>query len=324
MKSCLLVLCLISLVAIAGCSRQETFAIPALQDWPSDSVARRVILGNSEHSWMASDAKTVKSLLYISDQTAREVFVFSYPYYKFQGKLTGFTLPLGECVDKLGNVFVADGIGNKIFKYAHGGTSPVAILRDLGDDAGGCAIDPTSGDLAVANLYSRGKHRMGNVAIYKNAKGIPVAHYTDVNVSGMNFCGYDKAGNLFIAGTGSGNTFHFAELPRGRPSLMDITLNVSIAAPGGVQWDGYHMAVGDGYSGTVYQFEISGSNGTSVGKTVLAPYVTQFWIQRPNIIGPRFTGSSVGIWNYPAGGIPRKNLSGRFQNPLGSVVSTVP
>ncbi|MGA8533071.1 MAG: hypothetical protein WB615_03055 [Candidatus Tumulicola sp.] len=272
---------------------------------------------------MATDAKAIGSLLYISDQTAREVFVFSYPYYKVKGELTGFTLPLGECVDKAGNVFVTDGTGDRILKYAHGGMSPVATLKDPGDDASGCAVDPTSGNLAVANLYSHG-NQLGNVAIYKDAEGGPIARYADVNISEMYFCGYDNAGNLFIAGTGSGGGFRFGELARGARSIKDISLDTNIVAPGGVQWDGYHVAVGDEYTGVVYRFQINGTNGKELNKTTLAPSVTGFWIQRPNIIGPNFTRSNVGIWGYPAGGTAKKILSGKFQNPIGAVVSSIP
>jgi DNA-binding beta-propeller fold protein YncE len=87
--------------------------------------------------------------------------------------------PFGECVDKTGDVFVAEFGGNAgtaaILEYAHGGTSPIATLSDPGYHPESCSIDPTTGNLAVTNDD-------GPLGIYTGAKGDP-AYYADPKAS---------------------------------------------------------------------------------------------------------------------------------------------
>ena len=70
-------------------------------------------------------------------------------------QLSDSNSPYGECVDKAGDVFVADFGGNTgtpaILEYAHGGTKPIATLSDPGYYPESCSIDPTTGNLAVTN-----------------------------------------------------------------------------------------------------------------------------------------------------------------------------
>ena len=76
-------------------------------------------------------------------------------------------MPQGECSDSHGDVFITDAFGSNIQEFAHGGTTPIANLSDVGEEASGCAVDSVTGNLAVTNYYP------GNVAIYKNAEGTP-------------------------------------------------------------------------------------------------------------------------------------------------------
>jgi DNA-binding beta-propeller fold protein YncE len=209
-----------------------------------------------------------EDLLYISDQGTNDVYVYSYPKGRLKGTLTGFTGPDGECVDAMGDVFVTNFYSHDIIEYAHGGTSPIATLSDPGYVPKGCSIDPTTGNLAVTNFESTGS-AAGNVAIYKNAMGSPEAYYTDPAIYYMYYCGYDNAGNLFVDGNTSGSAFAFGELPSGGSAIKKISLNQSIGSPGGVQWDGTHVAVGDSGANVIYQFTVSGKKGTKVGSTPL-------------------------------------------------------
>src|SRR6202034_3377504 len=70
------------------------------------------------------------------------------------------------------------------------------------------------------------------------------------------FCGYDDEGNLFVDGLSAPGTGHFAlaELPKGGSALKTITPNQYIGWPGGVQWDGKHVAIGDQITPVIYQF----------------------------------------------------------------------
>jgi hypothetical protein len=136
------------------------------------------------------------------------------------------------------------------------------------------------------------------------------------------FCGYDNEGNLYVDGFNAGSVFEFAEVPSGGSSFTHITLNQSIGFPGGVQWDGKYVAVGDLDNDIIYQFTISGSAGNKVGSTPLnnGSYVQQFWIQDKKVIGPSNGNGSAMFWKYPAGGKPTKTLTG-FVYPFGSVIS---
>jgi DNA-binding beta-propeller fold protein YncE len=291
---------------------------------PGGSMSLRA---DHSRSRMARDAKNT-NLLYISDAESGDLYVYSYPQAKLKGTLTGLSAPEGECVDKAGDVFVANTGATDILEYAHGGTTPIATLSDSGYYPVGCAVDPTTGNLAVTNICMEEYGQCiadGNLLIYAGAKGTPKS-YTDSGIAEYFFCGYDDTGNLYVDGLYNSN-FAFGELPRGRSSFRNITLNTFIYQPGGVQWDGKYVAVGneDLYNNIIYEFRISGAQGKLArpGGTPLdgATLVVQFWIQDKAVIGPNHGGSgSVMFWKYPGGGSPTKVLNA-FSTPIGSTVS---
>jgi hypothetical protein len=308
----------LALVAgLAGCSGQQ----PSSGGFaPAGASTAQAVRSDDGRSWMAPDAKS-KDLLYVSDEDTNDVYVYSYPQLKLEGTLTGFDAPFGECVDKRGNVFIADNDASQILEYAHGGTSPLATLTDPGYYPRGCSIDPTTGNLAVANIVSVSLGE-GNIAIYKAAKGKPSAYYADATVYSIYSCGYDNVGNLFIDGENdSSSSFEFAELHSGAKKFTNISLNQPIGVAGGVQWDGKYVAVGDGYA-DIYQFTIHGKTGTKVGATPLngASDDPEFWIQGPHVIVPEAVKKRVAIWAYPAGGSPERRIKG-FKFPIGATVS---
>ncbi len=269
---------------------------------------------------MAPDARS-GDLLYVSDTITNELYVFAYPRGTPKGAITGLLDPAGECVDKSGNVFVANTGASNVLEFARGGTTPIATLDDAGYFPVGCSIDPVTGNLAVTNFPATSSAQ-GNVVIYKHAQGKPKGHYRSSVMSQMLLCSYDDAGNLFLDGFTEASGFAFAELRRGAGALTDITLNQSIGNPGGVEWDGRYVAVGDQTTNTIYQFAISGKKGTVAGSTVLggATEVFQFWIERSKVIGPDGLAGDVGIWSYPAGGAALKTITGLYA-PLGATVS---
>jgi len=275
-------------------------------------------------SWMAPDAKR-KDLLYISDQGTNDVYVYSYPRGKLKGTLTGFDLPQGLCVDKKGDVWITNFASSEIVEYAHGGTSPINTLTLSGQQLAGCSVDQSTGDLAVSSLLTTGSEA-GSVWIYPNGSGTPIT-YSVPNMFYVYFLGYDIHGNLFVDGSSSSAVFQFAELLKGSGGFTDITLNQTFQIPGGVQWHGTNVAVGDqsasnGYA-VIYQFTISGSTGTEVGTTPLtaSPRGGQFWIHGKRVVTPDNGGKNTQFYHYPAGGTPTKTLTGQ-DTPAGSTVST--
>jgi DNA-binding beta-propeller fold protein YncE len=260
------------------------------------------------------------ALLYVSDTETGDVYVFSYPKGKAMGSITGLIDPAGECVDAKGNVFVTNTGGSNVVEYAHGGTTPIATLKDDGYFPVGCSVDPKTGNLAVTN-FSTSASGPGNLVIYKKAKGKPKS-YSNPAAPGFLLCGYDDAGNLFADAQTTASTPTLVELQPGKNAFVVVPLNATITSPGAVQWDGKYLAIGDQSDNVVSRFAIASGKGTLQGTTVLknAIEVFQFWIEGANIIGPDSGNADVGIWKYPAGGKMQQSLRGVYV-PLGAVVS---
>jgi hypothetical protein len=273
-------------------------------------------------SWMTPDRnERKKALLYVSDLTASDVYAFTYPGGKLVGTLTGFANPQGLCADKRGDLFVANVNGNDILEYKHGGTAPIATLEDQGYYPFSCAVDPTTGNLAVTNQITSTANS-GNVAIYDLADGKRKL-YAGASLYYYEFCAYDGAGNLYIDGGTVGTTvFGFVELPKGKKLFTTITLNVAPSSPGGVGWDGKYVTVADNTPGAnvVYRYSVSGSSGTNKGSTALsgAQSVNEYalWPSNatrlivPNVAGTSPLTSNVLYYSYPAGGSPTKTIEG--------------
>lgn len=311
---------LVAATLFAGCSAASQLA-PSTHSFGSATVHREY-----GRSWMAPEAKG-QNLLYVTDFGTDLVDVYSYPAAKLMGTLAGFSAPHGDCVDQSGDVFVVNTRVSEILEYAHGGLSPIARLKDSGWYPMNCAVDPKTGNLAVTNdSLTSGS---GNVAIYKRAKGTPT-DYSAQNIFFYYFCGYDDKGNLYLDGnTNHTNAFEFAELPAGSKTFKAITLGQSFQIPGGVQWDGKHIAVGDrrapsSLGSTIYEFAIRRGGGKEVGSTPLggSADVAGFWIQGSTVIGPNSAGNVI-FWNYPKGGALKKTIAG-LEAPDGATVSDKP
>jgi hypothetical protein len=303
---------LAAVVMLAGCS-----AASQSPSTPPVGMQQRLVPTSSHaRSWMAPDAKK-SDLLYISDETGN-VYVLSYPKGELKGTLTGIPEPQGECVDKRGDVFVTTFSAEEILEYAHGGTSPIATLSNPGQEMEGCSVDRKSGTLAAINFAPEGGSG-GGVSLYANAMGSPTV-LSDPNLLLGYQLGYDNNGNLFLDGVNASRQFEFAELPKGSTSFTEISLNVSISTPGGVQWDGTYVAVGDATSGKVYQ--TNGAGGKVEGTMTLSDSdgIFQFFISGKTFIGPNVYSKNAMYWDYPAGGSPTKTLTG-FTDPFGAVVS---
>jgi hypothetical protein len=295
-------------LALAGCGAGAGVAPPVVSPSASEAAAR--LSG---------------ALLYVSDTITNDVYVFSYPKGKLLQTITGLYEPGGECADTNRDVFVTNTGGSNIVEYAHGRKRPIATLDDSGAFPIGCAVDPTSGDLAVTN-FSSTTSGGGNVVIYKGAKGAG-SPYSLARLESPLLCSYDDSGNLFVDGyeSGSSNKFVFAELPAGGTKLTRVTLNQAIGNAGGVAWDGFHITVGDQSTNTIYQFKIAGKakrTGRKVGTVQLsgATQIFQYLIVGSQLVGADAYGASVDIWNYPMGGSAIKTIGGLYA-PLGVAVS---
>jgi hypothetical protein len=266
------------------------------------------------------------ALLYVVDDGAATVSYYSYPKMKKAGALTGFGSVNGACVDAKSNVFIPDGGNYEVDEFAHGGTKILRKLKDFDFYLEGCAIDPVTGNLAVATQPRNSSP--GGVAIFARAKG----KAKNLDASGIylpSHCAYDGNGDLFLDGQDTMGYFRLTELPAKSKTFVPIELDQSITVPGGVHWDGKYLAVGDqgaGYRGSdVYRFAISGSSGTTVSKVALlgSSEVDDFWLDGSRLIAPDHgrSASTLKIWKYPAGGYPVKAYSDGFVDPIADAVS---
>ncbi len=278
---------------------------------------------------MRPDAKS-HDLLYVSNWISGAVTIYTYPGGALAGVLTGFTQPYGECVDRSGNVFIANFNASDIVEYPHGSPRPIATIADPGEHPSSCAVNPKTGALAVNNSYASG-NKPGSVAIYRyggaGSWGTPTL-YSDWRFAYMYFCGYDASGNLFVDGTTVKGYSFLAELPAGGKKLVKIQLDQKINIPGGVQSDGSDMTVGDSAlnPAVIYRFTVSGDKGQVVGSTTLDgnAAVVQYWIDGAKIVGPQPRSSTVTIWHYPAGGSPIQTISDSLDSPGGLTISPAP
>lgn len=250
---------------------------------------------------MGVAAAKASALVYVSNGST-SVFVYTYPQLKLTQTLKGFEQPLGECVDKSGNVWVANFGAQELDKYAHGGTKRIATLKmDAYHTPYGCAVDLATGDLAVTTW--RGGNGPGYVSVFKGAKGKPTT-YSDTKFVYALSLGYDNKSDLFVAGVGSGSAFQYAELAKGKKTLTPVKIKQSIGYPGDVQFDGKYVTVGDEVSRTIYR--ISGLK--AVGATTLAGTGTLAgsYIYGNSILG--VDDSGLGVYAYPAGGSPTASV----------------
>ena len=264
-----------------------------------------------------SPAAKKSDLLYLDSQ-AGDVYVVPYPKGVLMGTLTGLPEPQGECVDKKGDVFFTTFSSQEILEYAHGGTSPINTLSNPGQYMEGCSVDPKTGNLAVVDFEPSNGGGGGGVAIFADASGSPTV-LTDSNLYLGYQIGYDNKGNIFVDGVHDSRVFEFAELPKGSSSFTEISLDVSITTPGGVQWDGKYVTVGDAKNGNIYQ--TNGAGGKVEGTTSLSDSdgIFQYFIGGKRVVGPNAYSGNASIWKYPKGGNPTKTLD--FSDPFGAAIS---
>jgi hypothetical protein len=271
-------------------------------------------------------------LLYVSSNIGNgSVYVYSFQRGRPVGTLTGFLGPSGECVDKVGDVFITNYSDADILEYAHGGTEPIATLEDQPySNPIDCSIDPTSGDLAVANDF--GGSGDGNVVIFPHAGGAP-QYYSDPTLFSVNACAYDDAGDLFVDGMDNTLRFALAELSKDRAAFRAISVPKDrkyYDFP--IQWDGRYLAVGYGADVNVMRrLRITGSKADIAGSVTLTDgySVDYFSIVRSpgtrgptgaKLVGPEYNSGNAKIWNYPAGGMSVRTIGGAGV-PVGTAVS---
>jgi hypothetical protein len=284
-------------------------------------------------SWMLPEAKN-SDLLYVTNSNG-DVSIYRYQQQKLVGVLTGFTLPLGECADKMGNVYIVDFRAETISEYAHGGREPINTIDDSPYRPYGCAVDLKNGNLAIAN-DEEGYSGKGNVAIYIRETGSPV--YYTATFSRYQSCAYDNEGNLLTT-DGFASGADFAWLPKNGKKLADIEVKGGSSEGGGfagvqsIAWHGKYFVIDTSlYGGSaIYRIRIKNNRGHSVGTTYLggnAGVLGELAIYNGNSQGAEVVGggdesseSLVDYWKYPTGGSPIAEITNGLDGPFGVAIS---
>jgi hypothetical protein len=282
-------------------------------------------------SWMTRDAASAKSLLYVSDAGTFDVDVYTFPGLTPAGKLTGFVEPQGECSGKNGEVWITNTVSQQILEFAHGGKHAIRTLTDPTGYPGGCAVDASTGDVAVTNIFNSSGG--GEVLIYRGGRGTP-APYFNPAVTYYYFDGYDSSGNLYVSGATSGGSYVLSFLRRGRRSMESFPLHGgTIHFAGSVQWLGKTLALGDQEcdgkkSACFYEVSVSRTSAKIIGKTTLTGScdVAQGWIEGGRLAAGNFDNcggdrSGAYLWKYPGGGASIRGVRG-LTRPIGATIST--
>ena len=299
-----------TLLLLAGCDNRQ------------DGVPLAASGSHAEHSWISAKSSNA-DLLYISNINGT-VTVYDFNTGALVGKLAGFQRPKGECVDGNGDVFITDRVAENIVEYAHGGTSPLAVIHDDGFQDYACSVDPTTGDLAVANSYQKNGDA-GEIAVFTPGSSAPRT-YRIPRVPNPLACAYDASGNLLVASDYRHNGGHFialAYLQKGGSAFTRISVWLDGRHVGGVynvQWDGEFWALS--FRHNILRFNFGQSSGTQDSTVYLRKndeHTARFWIADGRIVIAQ--PASVLYWNYPAGGYSIAKITDGLDTPYGVAIS---
>jgi hypothetical protein len=206
---------------------------------------------------------------FVSDVEDRTINIYDFPAIgRPIRSISG--LAYAPCSNSAGDVWIAGDYNGKVemLEYRHDGTGPIDHLVSATTGPYSCAVDPTSGNLAVASYTAAS--RSGSLTVYRNAKGAGRVYF-DPNIAAFAYCAYDSKGNLLGQGYPSGSKSFdvFAELVKGGKQLHDVDFGGDVGSPGGVQWDGSYFVIGYGGGQQLLRYSIRRFKATFVGQTPL-------------------------------------------------------
>lgn len=268
-------------------------------------------------------------LLYVTNFSSNVVAVVDYPSGNRLQSLTGFTNPQGICADASDhNVFIANTGGENVLEYAYGASSPKATYLDAGEFPVECSIDPKTGNLAIADIFSP-TTGLGAATICTK----PTHCKTYVQPGGLleaYSIAYVGNGDLYVGGQGSSG-FQMVYLPAGGSVWKTVS---SGAVSGTMQWDGKYLAVAQAQtsgSSFIYRCEALGTKLACDDRRVklLEWNGAAFFIKYGDrgVVGVSNSTGAVLTWRYPAGGEPTKSMqlvSGTYSTWVGGAVLRKP
>lgn len=290
--------------------------------------------------WMSPRLKSANHVVFVSDVGNDTVDIFTMPSMTFVAQLTGFNEPQGDCAARNGDVWITNTINpNAIQLYSHAGKW-IKSLGDYNEHPVGCAVDPSTGDLAASSLDAGSGSQAGDVAVYKRGSYQP----TTLSCSSLYyyyFVAFGPKGSLYVDGVNSNGEFQLCG--GNESSLSPISVSgATIYFPGFLQWyrAGNYLAAGDQLckntnAACVYQLSISGSTATSKGVTNLVrpdgsnvcDLTAATFAGRNQLVGTddewcnNNREAAVGVWNWPSGGEPIADNDSELIIPVGVAIS---
>jgi hypothetical protein len=285
-----------------------------------------------QSSWMSPMAARKSKLLYVSAFNGSTVTVYDYPSGRQVGMLTGFSSPVGQCVDAKGNVYIANSGNGVVDEYNHGGKKLIKTFATTGD-AFGCSVDK-AGDLAVTDFLGP-SYTAGSVTIFPKGSSQGVVYSDATDCYAIWPAGYDDKGNLvMIAENQASETVTFCAVLKGSTSLTTLTASgFTIYSPDSTMWDGKYIALGDqqigsGFQSGVIEATLSGSTLTAHGQVTLGDSCQGDYthVIQPFIVGHKntpvndrqgkvvaggneFCSADLRLWHYPGGNAPFKSFT---------------
>lgn len=272
--------------ACSGGQTQTSELVPGQSGGPATELARLGVGSSMDAGLESTD------LLYVADSKDGSVRVYSYPGGKPRGKLLNVGAN-GLCAGKGGDVVaLAD---KDVLRYAHGGTRPLAVLRDpYGGSRQFCSVDPSSGNVAVSGRSAAGS----GITVWAGTK-LAARFEAQKRDSGYGPLAYDDRGDLFVL-TDSGRLL---ELTKGAAQFEEVAWGQGrpheVSA---IQWDGKYLAVAS--DAAILQYSVADFQAASAGRAPIedAGGASAFWIHKGDVA---ITGArGVALYKYPGGGTP--------------------
>lgn len=299
-------------VLLYGCGRSLPPAPAALVQRTQSPMLRRGALHASKG----------QALLYVSSDYSYEK-VYSFPQGKLVQTLDISGEPQALCTDKLGDVYIPQSYGEIVTEYAHGGTKPIVFWRLPNATPQGCAVDPASGNIAVAGANEK-------LAIFNPASATPPVYYSNSAIESFYYATYDAGGNLFVVVYSFASGYQLWELSEGNSTLKQVALPFNLCCPEDVQWDGQYLAIEASHSSgtaTIDRLAVNDYRAKVKGQvhlTYTQTYTSQFWIEGSTLIHSDYYSDDVAFFKYPAGGGPTKTIVRAGPNVVGIAVSEAP
>lgn len=281
-------------------------------------------------------------LLYAGN--ADGVGFYDYNTGKQVGEIASVSSPEGICVDKKGDVYIAQADENQVVEFTHGGIKGINTYVD--SNVIGCSVD-ASGDVSVTAWNTGAGY--GNVCIWKGGKAKKSPTCIDgrssTNCYNLWTGGYDDTGNLIVEGeySGTGGGMGVCALMNGGSTLEEVRLKgATISFGNPVMWDGKYVALSDQEAGGMHQTAVYQSilSTSKNGPTLMVVHTVQLDdtcfsnysdVLEPFVVGKENTpvdrsegkvvvgvnqwcfdgssGPSVEFWHYPAGGDSFRRIS---------------